>query len=893
MTQLFKKTVTPSIFYTEHCASIVPEAVPTVLEETTNTTFMKLGMSHYSGGDMILGRNSSGDYYDRKLFFGTTSNVYKTNTTGVYMIEAYLKFRSVVSYPVGYVHSDFRRGQKLEFLFNGFWSESSEKLCMVGSAPWYTSEGNILDLDAVLKLNYAKNKTISNILVSGVLESLSSADDPSYFDSISILALSKENSYKYTLVSEEFNQGNSGEIDYPPNSSLSLQPSRVCSMLTRPFTSYKVDYASKCISFQNCTSLGEEFGFSPNFMTLKAIDCSNDGQTIRYLLEFSKMSFVAYYKFLNPTRTLVAEASWDANKNRLSIVACRILNQLDPLESAHVGDCSIRMSLRYPAVWSIGNTVMTEGQIWTTKSADESGYFDRLKFQSYKNRVWDVEPSLKYEYTQMDRVRRSCPVRNVVNNASTYPSEHSYDIRIQFQDTTSRGGSFWGNAEPISVGHALYSPRMMHSGRQSWKLVEQPDTVYSGPVNISYEIGLTLLYSGKLVDSSLNLSLTPNGEDRSMIKISAEGVYDAATGFLCMIGCRNLYSHEKPTHDSMDCNILVKFQLPSLQEGGYVQGSIVSMREDNDPLYFDQLNLSAQAFYSNSATTQSVRRSRTDFKIIVRLVSNTLACVFVGLQLLYAKKHPDLLPLISLYMLVILSFGHIVPVVQNFQALLLRIRNGENAFGGSGGWLEVIQVLCEVIASGLLLSLLGHRTVWTQKLSDGEKKSLWASEKKAVLVSFAYGIMRPPRSYDSLVPPGFLLPQILLNIFEVSRERCLSPWFYLGMTFVGLVPQAYPLYIRRIWLASSNDQFPCVGLLPQAQASPLYIRRTWLASFNYQFCYNLKTGDNWGSWDAIFLCADVAFAGVIYMQQRFGGRCFLPRRFKKVQVSEKAPLISS
>ncbi|KAK3005698.1 hypothetical protein RJ639_017624 [Escallonia herrerae] len=425
---------------------------------------------------------------------------------------------------------------------------------------------------------------------------------------------------------------------------------------------------------------------------------------------------------------------------------------------------------------------------------------------------------------------------------------------------------------------------MMHSGRQSWKLVEQPDTVYSGPVNISYEISLTL-YSGKLADSSLNPSLTPNGEDRS-IKISAEGVYDAATGFLCTIGCRNLYSHENPTPDSMDCNILVKFQLPSFQEGGYVQGSIVSMREDNDPLYFDQLNLSALAVYSNSATTQTVSESKTDFKIIVRLVSNTLSCVFVGLQLIHAKKHPHFPPLISFYMLVILSSGHIVPVVQSFQDLLLRIRNGENAFGGSGGWLEVIEVLCDVIASGLLLSLLGHRRVWTQKLSDGEKKSLRASEKKAILVSFAYDIMRPPRSYDSLVLPGFLLPQILLNIFEVSRERCLSPWFYLGMTFVGLLPQAYPLYIHRIWLASSNDQFPCVSLLPQAQAYPLYIRRIWLASFNYQFSYNLKTGDNWGSWDAIFVCADVAFAGVIYMQQRFGGRCFLPRRFKKVHLKK-------
>lgn len=80
--------------------------------------------------------------------------------------------------------------------------------------------------------------------------------------------------------------------------------------------------------------------------------------------------------------TLVAEASWDGNENQLNIIACQNLNRSDPLGNAHIGDCSTRLSLRLPAVWSITNSASIVGQIWTTKNVNDIGYFSPINLQS-------------------------------------------------------------------------------------------------------------------------------------------------------------------------------------------------------------------------------------------------------------------------------------------------------------------------------------------------------------------------------------------------------------------------------------------------------------------------------------------------------------------------------
>lgn len=120
-----------------------------------------------------------------------------------------------------------------------------------------------------------------------------------------------------------------------------------------------------------------------SFHVMHRIDCSGVEQKVRFfLVEFIDKSDTEFYKPFSPYITLVAEASWNGNENQLNIIACQILNRSDPLGNAFIGDCSTRLSLRLPAVWSITNSASIVGQIWTTKNVNDIGYFSPINLHS-------------------------------------------------------------------------------------------------------------------------------------------------------------------------------------------------------------------------------------------------------------------------------------------------------------------------------------------------------------------------------------------------------------------------------------------------------------------------------------------------------------------------------
>ncbi|KAK0601483.1 hypothetical protein LWI29_024712 [Acer saccharum] len=83
--------------------------------------------------------------------------------------------------------------RRIEFSLKGFLSEYTGELCMVGTSSSYSSrQGNLLHLTAVLQLSGVKNSTITS-LIRGTLQSLSSVDDPNYFEPISILMFPEKN----------------------------------------------------------------------------------------------------------------------------------------------------------------------------------------------------------------------------------------------------------------------------------------------------------------------------------------------------------------------------------------------------------------------------------------------------------------------------------------------------------------------------------------------------------------------------------------------------------------------------------------------------------------------------------------------------------------------------
>lgn len=782
---------------------------------------------------------------------------------------------------------------------------------MVGSGSSYVDPGNVRRFNVILKLNYRINSSIYGSLISGTLESMhDDKDNSNYFEPISILGLNKDPNYEYTLVEKA--NGSDCLSGYGGGDSLSLSKwfvSGGCAVLGGHTGSYELEYGSDCGSV-NCNPLGGSIGYLPNLMYYQGTRCKQRGK-VQMLLGFPNSSYRGSEFPFDPNVTLIAEGEWDEKENRLCGVACRILNVTESWANAFVGDCSIRLTLRFPALFTLRNRSEVVGEIWSKKDVNDSGYFGKIGFQSYWASSIDIQ-SLKYQYTEVDTMRKSCAKgKTVKGKGKTYPDGYSLDMRFDMSLTDSKGKVAKGFSSPLFVGDQLYAqwdyrrPLVLPVPRLAEPVKSQLNNSHSSVVNISYRMSVT-------TPPDFN-----SGGDTSskVLYISAEGIYYRDTGILCMIGCWHLGSinHNLISNDSLDCTLMINVQFPPLhaEYGEIVKGTIESTRAKSDPLYFERLQLS-----SNSITTTQAKASiwRMDLEITMVLISNTLACIFVGLQLFYMKKHPHVHPFISIVMVIVLTLGHMIPLLLNFEALFVANRNQTNVFLGSGGWLEVNEVIVRVVTMiAFLLQLRLLQLTWSARQDDERQKELWVSERKVLYVTLPMYIagvlitwfvhqwknsyqrplgsfLQPHRkgyqlhtlrqllpyqrhsfwedikAYAGLLLDGFLLPQILFNLFFNSGEKALASSFYIGTTIVRLLPHAYDLY--------------------RAHSSTWYLDLSYIYANHRMDFYST-------SWDIIIPCGGLLFAVLIYLQQRFGGRCILPKRFRESSAYEKVPVISN
>ncbi|EOY12996.1 Uncharacterized protein TCM_031502 [Theobroma cacao] len=892
--------------YGHYCDSVVEES-KTVYEEFNISPFPERQNGYYSGGDEVL-NSSSSLYYQSgsKVLTFEAHHVYRTHVEDVFKVEGNLIFQSSYYYEESFsgsfysYSSDSSNRGALDFDFQGFWCRTTGRLCMVGTSYTYSKEGKLLHLAAVLKLNNLKKSSTINTLVTGTMDSLYAADEPNYFGQISLLMFPQK-SYQYTKVSKLSTQGCPGGTDVPEKSSLSLSRTRtICNMFLGQANAFELEYGSGCDSSKSCNPFGDGIGYLPQVMSLSMIQCSEDKLSLRFLIEFPIDYCMGYYRSSNFSTSLVGEGSWDARKNRLCIAACRIFDASSSLEKSRVGDCTTRLSLRFSAILSIRNTSTVVGEIWSEKPRNESGFFDRIVFRntdrSSSGRI--QLQGLKYEYTETDKVKKSSctepkPKRN---SRGQYPDGYSRDMGFHISNVKgSKERIGWGSSEPLAVGDQPYqrfpfllpssSSRPINYGNQS-------DT--SGRLlNISYKMSITL--------RSLNLDAGLNPFNQSSngyveIKISAEGVYDSETGNLCMVGCRDLRSANTGSlSHSVDCEILVNVQFPPLnsdRKGGIIKGSIKSMRETTDRLNFGPLDFSGRAYYRSWAL-ESIWRM--DFEMIMSVISNTLAIVFLVLQIFHVRKNPGVCPFISLLMLVILALGHLIPLVLNLEAMFTQ-DSQRNVWVRGGVWLEMNEVIIRVVT--MVVFLLQIRLLilsWTARCSGEKKKPLWIAEKRGLYVCFPVYIagvliaffpkwrknlvdtewhssyydheqvlLSGSRAYAGLILDAFLFPQILFNMFQNSREEALSRFFYIGITLVRLVPHGYDLYRAHNFLGIDDS-----------------------------YIYADPAADYYSTaWDFIIPVLGLFFAAIIYMQQRFGGRCFLPKRFQESVIYEELPMAS-
>ncbi|XP_068474749.1 uncharacterized protein [Phaseolus vulgaris] len=381
-----------------------------------------------------------------------------------------------------------------------------------------------------------------------------------------------------------------------------------------------------------------------------------------------------------------------------------------------------------------------------------------------------------------------------------------------------------------------------------------PNSSSTGLYNVSYKISMNLLPNARLGAQKSMLNTTTNVTEA--VNVSAEGIYDAEAGSLCMVGCRNLGSkNEIPSKTSLDCEIIVKFQFPPLdtnKNGDYIKGSIVSTRENSDPLYFKQLDVNSAAFYTAEA---SRTLKKVDMEVIMILVCTTLACVFVGLQLYHVKRNPDMVSLISFVMLLILTLGNMVPLVLNFEALFAQ-NHGKKSILLGNELLEVKEISVRLIVMvGFLLQLRLLQLIWSARKDDTKQMDLWMAEKRVFYVIF------------TLHAAGFgtrwlSLASNFAKFVRNSKGNALSCSFYYGISLVKVIPHAYDLFEALVYVDGSS-------------------------------LYEDEIADYYSTaWDIIIPLVSLLFAVIIHLQQRFGGCIIMSWRIKGKEEYEKVPVVT-
>ncbi|KAH6764285.1 hypothetical protein C2S51_015534 [Perilla frutescens var. frutescens] len=798
-------------FFVFACTCIAPAFSSSSADDIYST--LSFFTSYYTGGEKLYGKLPKNTrYYNfvRKYARFQILEHCTTNATGLYEFKGYLFIQFPFWYGGDPSQNDHNyhggSGSKaqgaVKFWLKGLWSEKSRQLMLVGSASW-TVEGKPIALDAVLDLNYTvnHNPTLYTGYISGTLKSMVSTNDPGYFDPFSIFSFPSLPDYNYSLLPQALGGVFSSDFDVQENQWPSYEGHKYCWVIMGESIVLELEYAAECRGqHQHCSPLGVgDDGSLPRFMLLTPIQCSAAERKLRYLATFQN---TRYDQGFSPNSTVIGEASWDDKKRELFGIACRLL---DPLNRSanEVGDCTMRLSLRYTSIFTIRNDPKLVGRFRSTRNVEKFGYFRKINLTNFDGNELVTLPDVIYEYTKLNRVSRtSCTTKKPVNKGNTYPDVHSDNMRLDMSVQNSRGENFaWVYVTPLWVGNDLYQ-------KKNKKEISGP---YS---NISYMIRLsssTELEFGYLFDR-LNWSTNHYNE----VEVTAEGVYSAETGYLCMMGCRKL---ESSTYTSMDCEILVsvEFALLTGMGGSPTKGTITSTRAKTDPLYFEEMMMYSAVYYGEEAA-QTIWRM--DMEIVMVLISNTLVCIFVALQIFHVRRNPKVPSFISVFMLLVLSVGHMIPLILNFEAVHLRNHSEERVYLGNGGRLEANEVairLSSLVA--LLLQMRLLQLVWTAKQTNenGERKAgfvllalyvlgglfallvNWTSNKDVYGESSVGAFSKKGRkysvmSYAGLILDGFLLPQILSNAFRGSVEKALSCPFYIGISAVRLAPHAYDQY---------------------------------------------------------------------------------------------------
>ncbi|KAK3198967.1 hypothetical protein Dsin_022382 [Dipteronia sinensis] len=119
----------------------------------------------------------------------------------------------------------------------------------------------------------------------------------------------------------------------------------------------------------------------------------------------------------NPNTKFVGEGTWDWKKNSLHVVACPFMKKNTSLHNSQVGDCSIRMKLRFPVIWIAPFDISSSGSTRVEISAE--GIYDAetgslcmvgcryvgLNNQNLENDTMDCEMRVNLQFSSLNATK--------------------------------------------------------------------------------------------------------------------------------------------------------------------------------------------------------------------------------------------------------------------------------------------------------------------------------------------------------------------------------------------------------------------------------------------------------------------------------------------------------
>jgi hypothetical protein len=248
-------------------------------------------------------------------------------------------------------------------------------------------------------------------------------------------------------------------------------------------------------------------------------------------------------------------------------------------------------------------------------------------------------------------------------------------------------------------------------------------------------------------------------------------------------------------------------------------------------------------------------------------------------------------------MLGLLSLAHMIPLVLNFEALFDKTKTS-NALIQSG-WPEINEVVVRLTTmSAMLLQLRLLQKAWQSRLVARENGTLSPLIQEqhvlyvvlplyllggiiAVVVHAITGFKPVEKgflwrvnqrgwwwdlkAYGGLLLDFHLFPQVVANVLWGAKEQApLAKAFYFGMAVVRSLPHIYDLCRTFRFVPTYSDMY-------------MYANPEW------DF-YS-------AAWDIVIPCGTLLLASLIYMQQRWGGRCILPARWRSFFGYEKVPSV--